>query len=138
GFDKAAEAAAAIGEDTATAATEAVWKGPMPDERLARMEEQAGDATSSADLLAQMAQACRTIANEAESASSAVDDIREDWDDGNIIDRFGMGGDADDVRDQVSQQTAGARSALTELATLLQPVIDRGDPLDYLFDPIFH
>lgn len=54
GFAKAAEAAAAIAKDTATAASEAVWKGPMPTERLTRMQEQALDAANSADVLATM------------------------------------------------------------------------------------
>lgn len=136
GFETAAEAAAAIADDTGTAGTEAVWKGPMPDDRLVRMENQSLDAVRAADTLAEMAKACRIIADEADAAISAIDDIRSDWDDGNFIDRFGMGGDADDVRDRFNERTAGARASLALLAEDLQPIINAGDPLDFLFDSI--
>ncbi|WP_298325139.1 C2 family cysteine protease [Haloactinopolyspora sp.] len=136
GFAKAAEAAAAIAKDTATAASEAVWKGPMPTERLTRMQEQALDAANSADVLATMAQACRAIADAAEDATKAIDELRREWDDGNIVERIRSDGDDDDVRGEFNEKTSTARALLSELADDLQPVIDRGDPLDYLFNPI--
>jgi hypothetical protein len=136
GFEKAAEAAAAISGDTGTAATEAVWKGPMPDERLARMMRQAQDAGETSGLLEEMARACHTIAGEAETATTAIDTIRREWDDGTLFDRAGSDGEADDVRREFSERTAGARQSLVQLADRLQPVINAGDPLDYLFSPI--
>lgn len=136
GFEKAAEAAGAIAGDTGTAATEATWKGPMPDERQARMLDQAQDAGRTAEMLSEMARACHRIAAEAESATTAIDDIRREWDDGSLFDRAGSDGAADDVRGEFAERTAGARQTLAQLADSLQPVIDAGDPLDYLFNPI--
>ncbi|WP_116953139.1 C2 family cysteine protease [Jiangella endophytica] len=136
GFDNAAEAARAIADDTGTAATEAVWKGPMPEERLNRMLQQAQDAGRTADTLALMAGACRTIAGEAETATTAINEIRQEWDDGTLFDRVGSEGEADTVRDEFAERTAAVRTDLAHLAERLQPVIDAGDPLDYLFSPI--
>ncbi|WP_053203231.1 C2 family cysteine protease [Jiangella muralis] len=136
GFDKAAEAAQAIADDTSTAATEAVWKGPMPEERLNRMLQQAKDATQMADYLGQMASACRTISDEAETAKTAIDELRKEWDEGTLFDRMGSEGEADDIRGQFAERTSGARGDLDLLAQSMQPVINVGDPLDYLFSPI--
>lgn len=136
GFAKAAEAAVAIAGDTDTAATEAVWKGPMPDERLARMIQQAHDAGRTADVLAEMAGACHRIASEAQAATTAIDDIRREWEDGSLFERVGSENEADEVRNEFSERTAGAREALLQSADALRPVIDAGDPLDYLFSPI--
>lgn len=136
GFEKAAEAAEAIAGDTETAATEAVWKGPMPDERMGRMTLHAQDARRSAGTLSEMATACHTIAGEAETAKTAIDDLRREWDEGSLFERAGSDSEADDVRREFSERTAGARNALVQAADRLRPVVDAGDPLDYLFSPI--
>ncbi|WP_046771316.1 C2 family cysteine protease [Jiangella alkaliphila] len=136
GFDNAAAAARSIADDTGTAATEAVWKGPMPEERLNRMLQQAQDAGRTADALANMADACRTIAGEADSATTAINEIRREWDEGTLFDRAGSEGEADAVRGEFAERTSTARTSLVDLADQLQPVIDAGDPLDYLFSPI--
>ncbi|WP_166353395.1 C2 family cysteine protease [Phytoactinopolyspora limicola] len=133
----AADAAAAIARDTNTAASEAVWKGPMPDERLARMEEQARDAFGVADACAEMAQASDRIAHEADQAAAAIADLGDDWDEaGSGFARLAVAAAAEEVRQQFDSNTARARAVLADRASSLQPVIDRGDPLDFLFGPI--